>query len=176
MTPYERVQLSRQRTNATFPLPSVLDCIRYAITELAEYDDALLRAERTGDKRNNGKEHDPRSELGQALYMLLSAHIQWGECPDVYYYTPEPGKEWLNGMLYTGTMVELARLTDYVIALTSPIVPEYERELFVNVVGQAEDAYNNMYALAMYHKWDVDTLVDDTCNRFEQKHTQQEAT
>jgi hypothetical protein len=175
MKPYERVQLSRQRTNATFPLPSVLDCIRYAITELAEYDDALLRAERTGDKRNNGKEHDPRSELGQALYMLLSAHIQWNECPDLYYDPPEQGEEWLDAMLYSSTMSELARLAEYVTALTNPIVPLHERAIFENVLGQAEDAYNNMYALAMYHKWDVDTLVDDTCNRFEQKHTQQEA-
>ena len=79
MTPYERVRLSRERTAATFPLPNVLDCIRYAITELAEYEDALLRQERASDKRNNDKQHDPRSELGQALYMLLSAAVQFGE-------------------------------------------------------------------------------------------------
>jgi hypothetical protein len=170
MTPYERVKLSRERTAGVFPFPNVLDCIRFAICEIAEYDDALLRAERTGDKRNNDKAHDPRGELGQALYMLLSAYVQWDESPDGYYFHPGKGEEWMVKTFYFGSMQELAKLADYVIALTDPIVPAHERENFDSTLGQADEAYNNIYSLAMFHGWPVDALIDDTCAKFEAKH------
>ena len=49
-----------------------------AICELAEMDDAWLRFDRRDDKRNNVRLNDPVAELGQALYMLLSAAVQLG--------------------------------------------------------------------------------------------------
>jgi hypothetical protein len=161
MTPYERVQLSRQRTAGVFPLPSVLDCIRYAITELAEYDDALLRQERQGDKRNNIKQmHDPRSELGQALYMLLSAMMQHNYEPDndASFRTMTPQQVYFNAIQWT---TETGR--DALGIGSKPYA-------FQNMQHSVDAAYSAMLALALSHSWDVDTLVDDTCNRFEQKH------
>ncbi len=82
MTPYERTQLSRNRTAGAFPFPELRACIDYAITEFAgEFRDALLRSERVNDKRNHERNLDERSEFGQALYMLLSACIRAGHAP-----------------------------------------------------------------------------------------------
>jgi hypothetical protein len=159
MTPYERTQLSRQRTAATFPLPSVLDCIRYAITELAEYDDALLRAERTGDKRNNDKAHDARSELGQALYMLLSAAVQLECAPRAWVVTA-----YRKMGLYTAAMERLANLLDEADAVERKLVtPD-------NLGDLVSSAFCTLLVLADANGWPVDALVDDTCNRFEAKH------
>src|SRR5574343_139598 len=69
----ERVGSSRMMLDGKFPYPSAVDCMRYAIQELAEMDDAMMRQEQPNHKRNNGREHDPRKELGQAGYMILSA-------------------------------------------------------------------------------------------------------
>ena len=56
MTPYERTHLSRNRTAGAFPFPELRPCIDYAICEFAgELRDAMLRDERTGDRRNNDK-------------------------------------------------------------------------------------------------------------------------
>ena len=161
MTPYERVKLSRERTAATFPLPSVLDCIRYAITELAEYEDALLRQERASDKRNNDKQHDPRSELGQALYMLLSAAVQFGEpseprrLPAVSGYGPRE--------LYFMALSHLADLGYE--ALDEKNLLSLETWLR----AYASQAYTEMCDLAVLHGWPVDSLIDDTCAAFERK-------
>jgi hypothetical protein len=70
------VRESRQRTAEYFPLPSAKDCILYAITEIGEYLDALLRLDRPDDKRNNNKQLSPMQEWGQAGYMIASAIIQ----------------------------------------------------------------------------------------------------
>jgi len=152
VTPYERVQQSRQLTAATFPLPSVLDCIRYAITELAEYDDAMLRAERTGDKRNNDKAHDPRSELGQALYMLLSAAVQRSTPLHtvVSWRLADPG--------YITAMVMLCEVAQCI--MDSNCTPTLHMDY----------AYTAMIVLAATNGWNVDALIDDTCAAFERKH------
>ena len=162
MTPYERVRKSRELTAATFPLPSVLDCIRYAITELAEYDDALLRQERTGDKRNNDKAHDPRSELGQCGYMLLSAALQLNGTPQMDVAQREAPHEWEGG----------ERLA-YYIALLSDLA-----DLMLNVwcnydllaLYDCERAYATWWHLCDAHGWDVDAVVDEACVKFERKH------
>lgn len=155
MTPYERVRQSRELTAATFPLPSVLDCIRYAITELAEYDDALLRQERTGDKRNNDKAHDPRNELGQALYMLLSAAVQIKEDRNFTILTP------------------VSRVVCYVNSLR--LAADLLRSVAGNghtwvIHDQIFGAYVEVARLANTHGWPVDVLIDDTCAAFEAKH------
>jgi len=155
VTPYERVQQSRQLTAATFPLPSVLDCIRYAITELAEYDDALLRQERTGDKRNNDKGHDPRTELGQALYMLLSAAVQI-EGAEIAIYPMgglTPFTHYSSAMIYLAQCASIANL-DHARGI-NPLM---------------NDAYSALLCLADWHGWPVDALIDDTCAAFERKH------
>ena len=160
MTPYERVQQSRQLTAATFPLPSVLDCIRYAITELAEYDDALLRAERTGDKRNNDKAHDPRSELGQALYMLLSAAAQLNAPPLPVLNLPAARN---RRVAYTGALRALANALDDVALADARqvMLPD----------SPFSSAYTHLIILVSFlPKNDVGALIDDTCAAFERKH------
>jgi hypothetical protein len=160
VTPYERVQLSRQRTQGVFPLPSVLDCIRYAITELAEYDDALLRQERQGDKRNNIKQmHDPRSELGQCAYMIVSAMIQM---PEYSFDTPSLLER--DGILRT----------TYHFCLLSNLASAGENATYSHCKPEVHEdlqwAWEDLVRLCDWHGWDVDHLVDETCNRFEQKH------
>jgi hypothetical protein len=152
------VQQSRALTAATFPLPSVLDCIRYAITELAEYDDALLRAERTGDKRNNDKQHDPRSELGQALYMLLSAAVQLGHEPE--YFSADGGvtESYLDAVSTMAIVgYDVFKMSD--VPWTVDLV---HKEL--------DDAYSALLDLSDVCGWPVDALIDDTCAAFERKH------
>ena len=117
MTPYERTQLSRERTAATFPFPSALDCIRYAVTELAEYDDALLRQERAGDKRNHDKAHDPRSELGQCGYMLLSEALQLNGTPQMDVAQREAPHEWEGGERLAYYIALLSDLADLKVRL-----------------------------------------------------------
>ena len=166
MTPYERVQLSRQRTAGVFPLPSVLDCIRYAITELAEYDDALLRQERTGDKRNNDKAHDPRSELGQALYMLLSAAVQIPrELSDF------PGRANNVQQEYAAALFGLSQAMSYAERWMNSNYPKLQFDMITTFCG----AYDHICKLAGVHGWPVEALIDDTCTRFEAKHAPQEA-
>jgi hypothetical protein len=72
----EYIAAERAALAGCYPLPSPLDCVRYALTELGEYEDAMLRAERTGDKRNHSKPHDARRELGQVGEMLGAAWVQ----------------------------------------------------------------------------------------------------
>ena len=165
MTPYERVKLSRKRTANVFPLPSPLDCIRYSLCELCEYDDAMLRLERIGDKRNNARQPDPRAELGQALYMLLSAAaVQWGIKPFQYDHLSEQTRlhlyssalNWLTGFTLSPASAHL------VPPLSSP------RRVALDI--PVSGAYNVLCVLATFHGWHVDALVDDTCVAFEAKH------
>lgn len=151
MTPYERVKLSRERTAATFPLPSPVDCIRYAITELAEYDDALLRQERTGDKRNNDKAHSAERELGQALYMLLSAAVQLDFAPHSGGRFGFPERDWRQN--YCAAVRVLAWLAE-----------DLPQTRLIN------DTYAQLRKLAAHHGWDVAELVDGACAKFEAKH------
>ena len=56
-----------------------------------EFFDAELRATASGELRNNDKAHDPRSEWGQAGYMIASALIQSTNIepmPENYTVTP----------------------------------------------------------------------------------------
>lgn len=164
MTPYERVKLSRKRTADAFPLPCPLDCIRYALCELCEYDDAMLRIERIGDKRNNARVPDPRGELGQALYMFLSAAVQWGTKPKQY----DPLSQQTRLHLYSAA---LNWLTGFTLSpasahLTPPLSNARRVALGIPVSG----AYNVLCALATLHGWDLDELIEDTCAAFEAKH------
>ena len=164
MTPYERVKLSRKRTANVFPLPSPLDCIRYSLCELCEYDDAMLRLERIGDKRNNDRQPDPRAELGQALYMLLSAAVQWGIKPKGSYRLSEQTRLHLYSSALTW-------LTSFTLSPTSAhLVPPFSAARRVALGVPVSGAYNVLCALATLHGWDLDELIEDTCAAFEAKH------
>jgi hypothetical protein len=153
MNPYERVKLSRERTAATFPLPTPRDCIRYAITELAEYDDALLRLERAGDKRNNARQPDPQAELGQCVYMLLSAAVQTSGPPEYYPVLPDVSVVW-----YADTLKWLADMLQGFCDGFSALAEELSR------------TYSALVGIASFHGWDMTSLVEDTCAAFEAKH------
>ncbi len=167
MTPYARVKESRKRTAATFPLPSPLDCIRYAICELAEYDDAMLRLERIGDKRNNERQPDPRAELGQAIYMLLSAAVQWKTQPEPYSLMPQPRLH-----LYSSSLSWLIGFTASPVNLM--LTPPLARNNRIATGWKVSGTYAALCSLAACHGWDVDTLIDDTCAAFEAKHAPKE--
>lgn len=163
MTPYERVRLSRERTAGTFPFPALRPCIDYAICEFGgEYRDALLRDERSDDKRNTDRRHDARAELGDSFYMLLSACIQADHEPE---FKP------------VVTMTRRRRCNEIVRYLTHAdddaerIENGQETERAWDVMRMNFDyAYSNMVAIAASYGWPVDALIDDTCNAFERKH------
>lgn len=70
---------SRNRLDGCFPWPQTLIAnAEYALTEAAEYLDALLRIRRSTDKRNRNKDHDPLKELGQCGYMIASGLLRTG--------------------------------------------------------------------------------------------------
>lgn len=165
MTPYERVKLSRERTAGVFPLPSVLDCIRYSLCELCEYDDAWLRLERTDDKRNNrANTHNPYAELGQCAYMLLSAAVQTNSQPWVMLHMPPAST---RRAAYTRLLRSLANaLDDMDLA---------DRGMVMLAESPFCDAWTNLCILTATNKFDIDALIDDTCAAFEAKHAMGEA-
>lgn len=70
---------SRERLHGYFPWPETLVAnTEYAVTEAAEYLDALIRLRRVTDKRNRNKDHDPLKELGQCGYMIASGLLRTG--------------------------------------------------------------------------------------------------
>ena len=148
----EIVRDSRQRTAGVFPLPDVAACVDYAITEAAETIDARLRAQRAGDKRNNGKELDERREWGQAGYMIASALMQ-----ATNWYDYGAGENQLKVSLY----LTLSWLANFVVSCDND-----------------EDDSMAALALAMsywhtfceYRQWDAAELLRETCVAFEAKH------
>lgn len=56
-----------------FPLPDPKSCLMYAVTEVGEAVDALLREERPGDKRRRTDKSDFRDELGDVVLMLSAS-------------------------------------------------------------------------------------------------------
>jgi hypothetical protein len=48
-------------------------CLRYALQELMEYDDAVMREEHDDHQRNSDKRHSKELELAQLLCMVLDA-------------------------------------------------------------------------------------------------------
>lgn len=57
----------------SFAWPDAPQCVAYALTEVGEYTDALLREQRAGDNRAAQRERDALLEWGQCGYMLASA-------------------------------------------------------------------------------------------------------
>lgn len=59
--------------NTPFKTPDTLDCLRYAVTEIAEAMDVWLRQNNQAHARNNGRNHDLYAELADTAMMLLTA-------------------------------------------------------------------------------------------------------
>jgi NTP pyrophosphatase (non-canonical NTP hydrolase) len=166
MTPYERVTLSRQRTAATFPFPALRPCIDYAICEFAgELRDAVLRDERATDVRNNDRAHSQQKELGDSFYMLLSACIQADHEPQLH---PIVGT-----YAFRRHCNEIVRYLTYAADHAARLDGEttsYDGA-HDGVCRNLDHAYSYMVGLCLHgYGWNVDTLIDETCNRFEAKH------
>lgn len=168
MTAEERVKLSRNRTCPQFPLPVFNKCVRYAIQECGETDDAWMRIEEPGHKRNNERQPDPRREWGQVGYMILSAAIQRGKdrqfrCDHVHspaYLLAGFGEE------YFGRVV---------MALGMTLIYDCEINTTLKAVEQLRVAFAAWVHVCRCYAWDPDELIDETCMAFETKHAAREA-
>jgi len=168
----ERVGSSRMMLEGKFPYPSAVDCMRYAIQEMAEYDDARMRQDQPDHKRNNERQPDPRKELGQAFYMVLSGCLALKLDVEIEPPLDYEGiyEEWLKRTLYAGIKQDLGRLCADVFCAVDEIVPLYERPTIDELAGLATDLLTSMGQLANDHGWDVDDLITETCEAFEAKH------
>jgi len=168
----EIVRVSRCGTKGVFPLPDGNGCIDYAITEggetvkafrdmcidaalfnATEYLDAVLRQNRSGDKRNNDRNHTPRKEWGQCGYMIASAIIQ---VPNIDSYDNDDFEAYEspdNTTLYQ-VIAFLCNVRDDVTGRDTP-------EL---------DALDFWHAFAVKCGWNPADLLSETCADFERKH------
>lgn len=149
----EIVRDSRERTAGVFPLPTVDDCIDFAITEAAEYIDALKR-ENAAYKRNNDKEHSTRKEWAQCGYMICSAIIQI----DTSHFDDMDWKPYIDadqGNVY----VVISRLCDIRTGLA-----------WMNNENPHVDALDDWQAFAVKCGWNPADLLRETCAAFEAKH------
>lgn len=145
----DEVQESRARMAGVFPLPVASDCIDYAITEAAEYLDALLRERRAGDKRNNDKAHDARKELGQCGYMICSAVMQ----------TDTSRLDEIDWETQPFAFVSIYDVLETLCDVQSP--PSDYLEI---------DALDIWHAFAEHCGWNPAELIRETCADFERKH------
>lgn len=164
MTPYDRTTLSRERTAAAFPFPELRPCIDYAICEMAEHRDALLRDERTTDKRNTDRAHSQRTELGDSLYMLLSACIRADHAPHL---VPIVGIH-----SFRRECNEITRLLTHAADYAEQLERDPSNEsACIALVHTLDAAYSYMVHLCV-HWYDlaVPDVVEDACAKFERKH------
>ena len=91
----------REESKDVYPWPDDDHCILFAITELGEAIDALLREE-DGWLRNNEKEHSFYKELGDAAYMILSVRqLQIGEYFYIDRYFNDMYRQVIEALRYT---------------------------------------------------------------------------
>ncbi len=146
-----RVRYSRNCTNDTFPLPSVTNCLRYAITEMAEFDDARLRQQQPEHLRNHARNDDPRRELGQCGYMLASAWVQITKQDEVNFNTPHETRN--IDHMYAGALADIAFALEDDGAQSSVY---FAISAWVQLCGMLG--------------WNADQLIEETCAEFERKH------
>ena len=165
MTPYDRTALSRERTAAAFPFPELRPSLDYCICEFAgELRDAVLRDERTGDRRNTDRAHSQRTELADALFMLLSACIRAGHAPQL---VPVVGVLSFRRECNEITRY-LTHAADYAEQLEQDGSNEHARYALRH---DLDAAYSYMVHLCTCgYGWDVDGVVEDACAKFERKH------
>ena len=153
----ERVQISRERTgNGGFPLPDPLSCVRYALTEGAETDDEFLRAERSGDVRNNDRQRDARKEWGQTGYMILSAVIQLEGVVLLDRHIDNTDPLWNYG-------ATMGCLADYVVECATD-------HTLAKMGHSLVWAWLHWRRCAKGRGWDAVELIEETCAEFEKKH------
>ncbi len=165
MTPYERTALSRERTAAAFPFPELRPCIDYTICEFAgELRDAVLRDERTADKRNTDRAHSQRTELGDSFYMLLSACIRADHAPLL---VPVVGTYSMRRECNEITRY-LTHAADHAEAMAGDS-PRYDAHEML--CRHLDHAYSYMVHLCV-HWYDlaVPDVVEDACAKFERKY------
>jgi hypothetical protein len=148
----EYIAAERAALAGCYPLPSPLDCVRYALTELGEYEDAMLRAERTGDKRNNQKPSDARRELGQVGEMLGAANIQLEHAPTWIGDTGDITRQQCVGVLSIALGWELRDS------------PGYHGTL---------SAFVAWLKLVTWHGWDAHALLVERYAQVREKHCQE---
>jgi len=165
VTPYERTQLSRERTAETFPFPALRPSLDYTICEFAgELRDAVLRDERSTDKRNTERMHSQRAELGDAFYMLLSACIQAGHAPvlndtfEIYSFRKQCN-EIVRYLTHAADYAEWLEAEPDNLSLRTALHHDLDR------------VYVRMYALCTRgFGWEVGEVVEEACQKFERKH------
>lgn len=159
MNNFERVEQSRQRTNPTFPLPTYAKCIRYAVQEAAEADDALMRQEEPHHIRNSQRQPDVKQECGQCGYMILSAAIQ-AACKTQYKTLSLKDSERRNAAAMFGLIVAHlgGALFDY--------ANDYDTLSESNLLG----AYEAWIRFCRIMGWNDEELINETCAAFEAKH------
>ncbi len=164
MTPYARVQVSRERTAETFPFPALRPSLDYTICEFAgELRDAVLRSERGGDVRNTDRAHSQRAELGDAFYMLLSACIKAKHKPKLHNAEALPPRQQCNAIVRL-----LAHAAD-----AADVIEQFgPGEDALEILHDALDgAYTRMVALCVgWYGWEVGEVVEEACQKFERKH------
>jgi len=165
MTPYERTELSRERTDDTFPFPALRPSLDYTICEFAgELRDAVLRDERTADLRNNDRAHSQRAELGDAFYMLLSACIRAHHAPALHptigtYSFRRQCNEIVRYLTHAADLAEWIESG----AASDRMHDDLHRNL--------DHAYSYMHALCtLGYGWDVGEVVEEACQKFERKY------
>ncbi len=165
MTPYDRTKLSRERTAATFPFPALQPCIDYAICEFAgELRDALLRDERTADKRNTDRDHSQRAELGDALYMLLSACIRADHAPQSVYG--------IGIYSFRRQCNEITRYLTHAADYAEQLEHDPDNESArTALLHDLDIAYHCMVQLCqVWYSVPVDGVVNEACCKFERKY------
>lgn len=147
----EYIASERQSLAHCYPLPNPLDCVRYALTELGEYEDAMLRAERTGDKRNHVKPHDARRELGQVGEMIGAALVQLDGWQRVTEGAYAPSNR------YDSISVMLESLSKCF---------WYRADIF----NDAKWSFVNWLGLVSFHGWDAHALLVERYAQVREKH------
>lgn len=148
----EYISQERAALAGCYPLPSPLDCVRYALTELGEYEDAMLRAERTGDKRNNQKPSDARRELGQVGEMLGAAIVQLNR----------------KRPLASEAIHTMESRLDSVATLAESIAKCLWYRMDMN--SDAQWSFANWIALVQLHGWDAHALLVERYTQVREKH------
>jgi hypothetical protein len=161
----EYIAAERAALANCYPLPSPLDCVRYALTELGEYEDAMLRAERTGDKRNNQRPSDARRELGQVGEMLGAAWVQRDDWRD----TDEAELDQHSQSFRTGDTGDITRqqcvgVLSIALGWELRDSPGYHGTL---------SAFVAWLKLVTWHGWDAHALLVERYAQVREKHCQE---
>lgn len=157
----DRVFTSRKRLEGTrFSLPDSQRCARYSLTEGAETDDEILRAE-FDDVRNNDRQRNARAEWGQTGYMILSALMQLKYPADILERRITAGSPSHNPMWLYGAMMG---------CLAAYLQESATHHPFAQYGQSLCWAWVYWLHCAELREWDALELIEDTCTAFENKH------